>query len=372
MSQGKLRNRAEQLLREADIIIGGSRPWDIRVHNDGLYERVLSGGSLALGESYMDGWWDCERLDEFFYRIFTAGLNTRVLTVMDLAHLLKSRIMNLQKKSRAYEIGERHYDIGNDLYEAMLDRRMIYSCGYWKEAKDLDGAQEAKLDLVCRKLGLAPGMRVLDIGCGWGGMAKFAAEHYGIEAVGITVSREQVEYAGNLCRGLAVDIRLQDYRDLDESFDRVMSIGMFEHVGCKNYRTFMKVVRKTLRPGGLFLLQTIGRNSPVRSGDPWIERYIFPNSMLPSLSQISRAFEGLFVLEDLHNFSADYDKTLMQWFKRFQMSWDVLKNRYDERFRRMWSYYLMASAGGFRARKNQLWQFVLSPEGVAGGYEPVR
>ena len=372
MSHNKMQNRAEQLLHEADITIGGNRPWDIRIHNDDLYERALSGGSLAFGESYMDGWWDCECLDEFFFKIFTAGLNTRVLTVVDLVHLLKNRVVNLQKKSRAYEIGKRHYDIGNELYEAMLDKRMIYSCGYWREAKDLDDAQEAKLNLVCRKLGLAPGMRVLDIGCGWGGMAKFAAEHYGVEAVGITISREQAGYAQNLCRGLPVDIRLQDYRDLDESFDRVISIGMFEHVGCKNYRSFMKVVRKALKPGGLFLLQTIGRNSPARSGDPWIERYIFPNSMLPCLSQTSRAFEGLFVLEDLHNLSSDYDKTLMQWFNRFQMSWETLKEHYDERFRRMWSYYLMASAGGFRARKNQLWQFVLSPGGVAGGYESLR
>jgi cyclopropane-fatty-acyl-phospholipid synthase len=254
----------------------------------------------------------------------------------------------------------------------MLDKRMIYSCGYWDTASTLDEAQEAKLDLVCRKLNLQPGMRVLDIGCGWGGTAKFAAEQYEVEVVGITVSEQQAKFGKELCRGLPLDIRLQDYRNITGTFDRVLSIGMFEHVGYKNYTTFMHKVRRLLKDKGLFLLQTIGGNKSVTKNDPWIERYIFPNSMLPSAKQICSAIEGVFVLEDWHSFGAHYDKTLMHWFRNFHEGWDTLKEYYDEQFYRMWKYYLLSCAGSFRASSNQLWQLVLSPKGVLGGYRTPR
>ena len=281
-------------------------------------------------------------------------------------------MVNLQKPSRAFQIGRHHYDIGNDLFSRMLDRRMIYSCGYWKNATTLDEAQEAKLDLVCRKLGLCPGMRVLDIGCGWGGTARFAAERYGVAVVGITVSEKQVQLAQEACAGLDIDIRLQDYRQLDGTFDRVLSIGMFEHVGCKNYRAFMRVVRDRLVDDGLFLLHTIGSNRSVTRTDPWTERYIFPNSMLPSAAQIAAAAEGTLVIEDWHSFGPDYDTTLMHWHRNFVEHWSELVDRYDERFHRMWRYFLLSSAGSFRARHNQLWQVVLSPSGVPGGYRALR
>jgi cyclopropane-fatty-acyl-phospholipid synthase len=363
-----LRHRIERLLAMADVEIDGTRPWDIQVHDDALYARVLAEGALGLGESYMDGWWDCERLDELFHRVLAAELDARVQPMAEVWSVLKAKLFNLQKRSRAFQIGKRHYDIGNELYRRMLDSRMIYSCGYWKDAATLDEAQEAKLELVCRKLDLRPGMRVLDIGCGWGGTAKYAAERYGVEVVGITVSEEQAKYARELCRGLPVEIRLQDYRDLDESFDRVLSLGMFEHVGYKNYRTYVSVVRRCLGDDGLFLLHTIGGNRSAVRTDPWIARYIFPNSMLPSAKQIAAAIEGIFVLEDWHNFGADYDRTLMCWFRNFDESWPALKDRYDERFYRMWKYYLLSCAGSFRARRIQLWQIVLSPRGVPGGY----
>jgi cyclopropane-fatty-acyl-phospholipid synthase len=281
-------------------------------------------------------------------------------------------LLNLQRRSRAFQIGERHYDIGHDLFSHMLDKRLIYSCGYWKNASTLDEAQEAKLDLVCRKLHLTPGMRVLDIGCGWGGTAKFAAERYGVEVVGVTVSEEQANFAKELCRGSPVEIRLQDYRDVVGTFDRVLSLGMFEHVGPKNYLTFMSIARNSLADTGLFLLHTIGRNRSGSTTDPWLERYIFPNSMLPSARQICGAIEGSFVLEDWHNFGADYDKTLLNWCDKFDENWDALKRHYDQRFYRMWKYYLLSSAGAFRARKSQLWQLVLSPQGVPGGYRSPR
>lgn len=372
MSEEGFRKKVAALLSFADVGIQGDRPWDIQVHNQNIYARVLAQGSLGLGEAYMDGWWDCERLDEFFYRVLKAELDTRIKKWADYLEIIKARIYNLQKPSRAFQIGEHHYDIGNELYLRMLDKRLIYSCAYWKNASTLDDAQKAKLDLVCRKLDLQPGMRLLDIGCGWGGTAKFAAENYGVEVLGITVSKEQVAFGKEICRGLPVEIRLQDYRDLKGTFDRIISIGMFEHVGSKNYTGFMNVVRDCLKKNGLFLLHTIGGNRTVSGCDPWIEKYIFPNSMLPSSGRITRAIEGLFVLEDWHSFGADYDRTLMQWFQNFDDNWDVLKELYNNRFYRMWKYYLLSCAGSFRARKNQLWQIVLSPEGLPGGYLSTR
>jgi cyclopropane-fatty-acyl-phospholipid synthase len=372
MAKDPARTRAEQLAAFADVRIDGDRPWDIRVHDERLFARVMAEGTLGLGEAYMDGWWDCERLDEFICRVMRADLEKRIEPWKDALRLLWARVVNRQRPARAFEIGRRHYDIGNDLFTRMLDARMIYSCAYWKDATTLDAAQEAKLDLVCRKLGLRPGMRVLDIGCGWGGTARFAAERYGVSVVGITVSAEQVALARRLCEGLDVDIRLQDYRQLEGTFDRVLSIGMFEHVGGKNYRTYMRVVRRHLAEDGLFLLHTIGFNISMGKNDPWTERYIFPNSMLPSAAQIGAAIEGSFVLEDWHGFGADYDRTLMAWDANVERHWPELAVRYDERFHRMWTYFLRSSAGGFRARKNQVWQLVLSPHGVPGGYPAPR
>jgi cyclopropane-fatty-acyl-phospholipid synthase len=365
-------HKVERLLSFPDVEIGRARPWAIQVHNERLYERILAEGSLGLGESYMDGWWDCARLDEFFHRILRVKLDTKVKPWTECFGVLKAKLFNLQKPSRSFRVGQHHYDISNDLYRRMLGERLIYSCGYWGNASTLDEAQEAKLALVCRKLDLRPGMRVLDIGCGWGGAAKFVAERYQVEVLGITVSEEQARFGKELCQGLPVEIRLQDYRSLKGAFDRILSLGMFEHVGYKNYVTFMGVVNRCLKSDGLCLLHTIGGNRSVASTDPWIERYIFPNSMLPSARQICAAIEGLFVLEDWHNFGADYDKTLMHWFRNFHENWDALKKDYDERFYRMWKYYLLSCAGSFRARRNQLWQIVLSPKGVPDGYRAPR
>jgi cyclopropane-fatty-acyl-phospholipid synthase len=281
-------------------------------------------------------------------------------------------LTNLQSRSRAFIVGEQHYDLGNLLYQCMLDPRMTYTCGYWAKAGDLEQAQTDKLDLSCRKLGLQPGQRVLDIGCGWGSFAEFAARQYGVRVVGITISREQAELARQRCRGLPVDIRLQDYRELDEPFERIVSLGMFEHVGWRNYVTYMGVVQRCLADGGLFLLHSIGSNRSLAHADPWIDRYIFPNGGLPSIAQIGRAIEKDFVMEDWHNFGADYDRTLMAWHANFERHWPQLAGHYDQRFRRMWRYYLLSCAGAFRARDIQLWQIVLSKGGVPGGYFSVR
>lgn len=362
----------KKLLRHADIKINGNRPWDIKVHNKDFYKKVFAQRSIGLGESYVDGWWDSKKLDQFFYKIFYAELNRKLFSTSFILNILKSKIFNMQSTSRAFQIGEKHYDKGNDLYKAMLDKRLTYSCGYWKKAKNLDQAQEAKLDLICRKINLKKGQKILDIGCGWGSFAKYAAEKYKVKVVGLTVSKEQAKLAKKLCKGLPVEIRLQDYRKINEKFDHIVSVGMFEHVGVKNYRKFMEIVHKLLKDDGLFLLHTIGGNRSVTSIDPWIGKYIFPNTMVPSIKQIGKSIENLFVMEDLHNFSTDYDKTLMEWIKNFKKNWNKIKGNYDERFYRMWKYYLSVAAGSFRARTHQLWQIVLSKKGVPEGYTSVR
>jgi cyclopropane-fatty-acyl-phospholipid synthase len=364
---------AREILESADIVVNGDRAWDLRVRDDRFFGRVLAGGSLALGESYMDGWWDCDALDELVRRILSNDLPQKVKPSLKVFLLwLRASVVNRQSRGRAYNIGERHYDLGNDLYRLMLDKGMNYSCGYWKRAKNLDDAQVDKLELVCRKIGLAKGMRVLDIGCGWGGFAQHAAERYGASVVGITVSREQAQLAQERCKGLPVEIRLQDYRDLAERFDRIISIGMIEHVGVKNYRRYMQTAALCLHPEGLFLLHTIGTNLSGHVGDPWSDKYIFPDSMLPSMRQLSGAAEGLFRIEDVHSFGHYYDPTLLAWDRNFTAGWDRIKERYGERFFRMWRFYLLSSAGSFRARHNQLWQLVLSPLTSRQLYESIR
>jgi len=364
----RFRKQIETFLDEADIRIGGSRPWDIAVHNESLYQRVLSQGSMGLGESYMDGWWDSPALDQFFDRVLSADLDEKVRDWKVIMQAVRARVFNLQKKSRAFQVGQRHYDLGNELYRGMLDTSMTYSCGYWDGATTLDEAQTAKNDLIARKMNLKQGMKVLDIGCGWCGFARHAADAYGVEIVGVTVSEKQAKLGRELCAGRPVEVRLQDYRELNEQFDAVVSVGMIEHVGLKNYRTFMKIVHRCLKDGGIFLLHTIGGNRSVRKGEPWIERYIFTNGMIPSIKQLAKSFEGLFVVEDWENFGTHYDRTLMAWFENFHKNWNTLKHLYDERFYRMWKYYLLACAGSFRARKNQLWQIVLSKRGLRGGW----
>jgi cyclopropane-fatty-acyl-phospholipid synthase len=368
MGEAGFQTRLQSLLAQAGIDLDGTRPWDPQFRQPDLPARLLAGGSLALGESYMDGAWDVASLDGFLYRLLLAGVDRRVHGLADLRLSVEARLFNLQRGHRSYEVGERHYDLGNDLYRAMLGKRLVYSCGYWRRARDLDAAQEAKLDLCCRKLGLEPGMRLLDIGCGWGELLRFAAERYGVAGVGVTISTEQAAFARELCAGLPIEIRVQDYRELDGVFERIVSVGMFEHVGFKNYAVYCDVARRCLVPDGLFLLHTIGANTSRNHTDPWIAKYIFPNSMLPSAAQLTAALEGRFVIEDWHNFGADYDLTLQAWRDNIEAAWPQLPVRYDERFRRMWRYYLAGSMASFRARLIQLWQLVLSPRGVPGGY----
>lgn len=361
------------LLELAGVELNGSAAHDLQVNDPAFYRRLLSGGPLGFGETYMDGLWDCEALDVLIYKVLRADLEHSISPLKLLGPVLKAKLVNLQSRKRAFDIGEHHYDIGNDLYELMLDSRMTYTCGYWKDADRLEDAQLAKLDLICRKVGLQAGMRVLDIGCGWGSFAGFAAERYGVEVIGVTVSREQIELAKTRYKHLNVDLRFQDYRDLDETFDRIVSVGMFEHVGPKNYRTYMQTVDRCLADDGLFLLHTIGTNTTGTAVDPWTNKYIFPGGVLPVAEQIATAASGTFIMEDWHNFGTHYDPTLMAWMANIDAHRDQLRELgYDERFYRMWRYFLLSSAGSARARRNQLWQIVYSKKGLDGGYDSIR
>jgi cyclopropane-fatty-acyl-phospholipid synthase len=367
-------NLIAKILAPSGVQINGTKPWDLIVHDERFFNRVLSQGSIGLGESYMDGWWDAQALDEFFERVQRLELYREVGKLGALWLALKGRFLNRQTANRARQVSREHYDLGNDLYEAMLDDTMQYTCGYWRSASTLHEAQVHKLDLVARKLHLSSNMQVLELGGGFGSLARFLASEYGCKVVSYNISAEQVAYARDLCRGLHVRFEQKDYRQAanePDCFDRVVSIGLCEHIGHKNYDAFLNLVNAKLKAGGLFLLHTIGGNASYTSTDAWIDKYIFPNGVVPSIVQLGRAMESRWVMEDWHNFGPDYDQTLMAWWNNFNRAWPTLQNDYGERFYRMWKYYLMASAGSFRARKLQLWQIVLS-KGDVESYAPVR
>ncbi len=363
----------EDLLSSAGIKINGDRSWDIHVFNEKFYQRILKEGSIGLGESYMEGWWKCSRLDEFIHRIFEADLENKIRKNLKLKWLiLKSRLFNMQSRKKARKSISRHYDAGNELFKAMLDPLMIYSCGYWQKTNDLAKAQENKLELICQKLQLKTGQKILDIGCGWGGFPYYAAQNYGVEVVGITISKEQQSLARQRCANFPVEIRLQDYREVKGKFDRIVSVGMLEHVGHKNHKAFMNVISNNLKEDGLCLLHFIGGHESKYATDPWINKYIFPEGLIPSITQIGKALEHNFILQDLQNFGLYYDKTLMAWHRNFQEAWPNLKNAYNNFFYKMWEFYLCSSAASFRSKKLQLWQLVLSKKEFPELYNSIR
>lgn len=310
----------------------------------------------------MDGWWDCERIDQLITRLLHAKaaqhLGANIRQMKDAALWC---LFNMQSLARSRVVAQRHYDLGNDLFEAFLDPYMQYSCAYFDGTDDLNQAQENKLDLICRKLCLSADDHLLDIGCGWGGLARYAAEHYGCKVTGITISDEQVQLCRANCKNLPITFEKQDYRTMNGQFSKIVSVGMFEHVGYKNYQTFFEVAERCLKPDGIMLLHTIGSNTSNRNGtDAWLDKYIFPNSMLPSMAQMTGAMEERFVLEDVHNIGPHYETTLLAWNENFQRVWPDLADRYDERFKRMWEYYLLSCAATFGARQTQLWQLVMT------------
>ncbi len=371
--------RAPEVLQKISESVGvrfnGDEPWDIQVYDPAVYQRILTMGSLGFGEAYMDGLWDAEELDELFTRLLRFDVDRNLVgwgRIRRFGEIIRQCLFNLQSSRRAFQVGEEHYDIGNDVFRAMLDRSMSYSCGYWLYANDLEQAQHDKLDMICRKLELQPGEKLLEIGCGWGGLAHHAAKYYKVEVTGITVSKEQQQLARKRCAGLPVQIELMDYRDLHGEYDKVVSVGMFEHVGPKNYAVYFDTVARLMKDEGLFLLHTIGIHATSRTVDPWIDKYIFPNGKLPSAAEITSTLDNRFLIEDWHNFGPDYDRTLLAWWKNFDSAWPQLESKYGLRFYRMWKHYLLSCAGFFRSRQGQLWQLVLSKRVRTAVYRSVR
>jgi cyclopropane-fatty-acyl-phospholipid synthase len=380
MAQNHYKQLIHEIISPMGISINGDNLWNTRVHNEKFYSRVIQQGLLGIGESYMDGWWDCDSLDQLTARV----LSSRVIEKVNYSNKMIFKLLlakfnvfarlfiNRQNKKRAHKVANHHYNLSNQLFKSMLDKNLNYTCGYWRHAVTLDEAQEAKLQLICDKLYLQPGMKILDIGCGYGAFAKYAASHYGVEVVGVTISEEQLHLARELCAGLPIKLCLMDYRQVTGKFDRIVSLGMFEHVGYKNYARYMNIAQRCLKDDGLFLLHTIGSNNSVFQTNAWTNKYIFPNGMLPSINQIGIAIENLFIMEDWHNFGPHYDKTLMAWYANFNANWEQLKHEFDERFKRMWDFYLLTSAGSFRSRDIQLWQIVFSKQGFTGQYHSIR
>ncbi len=365
------KDRIVGLLADAGVTVNGSNPWDPQVHNEDLWARIFASGSLGLGDAYMDGWWDCADLAEFFNRVVSANLEDKISVTPNLVwQILQAKYLNMQTIGRSKRVAAMHYN-ETDAYKASLDQRMTGSCGYWPEGvENVDQAQEAKLDMVCRKVQLQPGETVWDIGCGWGAFMGLAAERYKANCVGVTVSPDQAEYGRERYKDLPVEFQVKDYREFDGKADKIVSMGMFEHVGYKNYRTYFEKARQVIKDPekGLFMMHTIGSPDSKVTIDPWIEKYIFPGGVLPSITQIGKAIEGLWVVIDLHNIGPHYDKTLVAWNENFQKKWPEPKTPEEKKFKRMWEYYLLCCAGGFRSRAIQVWQFVLSPKGVPDGY----
>ena len=366
-------------LKKAGVEINGKNPWDIKILDERFYEDVAARGSLGLGESYMKGWWKADSIDELVYRLWKSGIGKRE----KFGFLVKSffgtkrLLTNTGSEKRSSEIGEKHYDIGTDLYSQMLGKYMVYSCGYWERAENLDNSQIDKMEMICKKLYLEPGMTVLDIGCGYGELLNYMAVKYKVKVVGITISKDQYKIAKEKCWNSAdkVTVLLCDYRRIPKEygpFNRIVSVGMAEHIGWKNYRVYMKTVHRLLKDDGLFLLHTIGIDKESITTDPFIDKYIFPGSILPSEKRLIRAMRGLFTLQDWHNFGLYYDKTLVAWFRNFHKNWDSLKEKYDNNFYRMWKFYLLSCAGAFRAEYIYLWQIVMTKKGTGTEYRSTR
>lgn len=368
------------LLEKAGLEVDGPAPHDPHIHDRRFYERIVSQGSLALGESYMDGWWSCERLDEFFVRLLRANLERDgKLPWRQALAVATARIVNMQSSRRAAQVANVHYNCSVELFRAFLDPRMVYSCAYWRNSDTLAQAQEDKLELICRKLNLSSNDRLLDIGCGWGSFLKYACERYKCESVGVTISGPQADYARRNCAGLPITILASDYREISDKrhgrFNKIVSIGMFEHVGPKNYRSFMRVVGNVLADDGVFLLHTIGDNFSCIRCDPWLDKYIFPNGVAPSVQQIGKAIEGVFVMEDWHNFGPDYYKTLMSWHGNLKENYPSLRLEHPmpkDRFYRMWEYFFASFASAFKVRHLQLWQIIMSKGASGSAYPSIR
>jgi cyclopropane-fatty-acyl-phospholipid synthase len=349
----------------------------LNVSDDSVWYDIITKANLGIAEGYMHGKIDVDPLPLFLSLLNDTSIGTRrkekfdvlgmVIGAIEAPTQMMGWLFNLQTKELSSRVTKQHYDAGNDLYEVMLGPSMSYTCAYWKDAENLDQAQEAKFNLIMRKLELQPGMKVADLGMGWGTAAAYMHKHGKVNVTGVSLSEKQVEWAQNNLVKDGLRFIWSDYRehcedpDIVGTYDRIYSIGMFEHIGPKNYEPFFKCIKALLKPDGLAVVHTIGEPDFVAASDQFLEKYIFPGAVIPTLPMATKAFEHHFILEDFQNFGHDYSKTLAAWHVNSLKFFRENPNAYSPEFQRMWEYYLKMCEALFELRINQLWHFVLSP-----------
>lgn len=343
-----------------------------RIKSRDFFKKFFNDPELAVGEGYMDETVVIDDDDlEGFLSLAVKNLNGERLPVfaeraMPWITAVVRRIRQYNPIGKAQDNVAHHYDLSGELYDLFLDEDKQYSCAYFRDpGNSLEQAQIDKKNHIARKLLIEPGMTVLDIGCGWGGMGLTLARDYGAKVVGVTLSKEQHAVATERARaaGLSdqVDFRLTDYRELSETFDRIVSVGMFEHVGVPHYREYFRYVRKMLNPDGVALIHTIGRPSPPGTTSTWLTKYIFPGGYTPAMSEVMAAIEKeQLKTDDVEVWRLHYAETLKHWHERFMKNRDKAVALYDERFCRMWRYYLIAAEMSFRMDQQNVFQFQLS------------
>ncbi|MBH8577586.1 class I SAM-dependent methyltransferase [Nostocaceae cyanobacterium CENA369] len=337
-------------------------PLHLNIHNDNTYNRILTFGTLGFCEAYMDGWWDEENnnLVELIGLLYRSNVSSKARNQVTIALAFKIITQRLRTLpiliQNSRKNVQHHYDLGNDFYQNFLDSTMTYSCGYrLREADSLEQMQLQKYELICQKLALQPGESLIDIGCGWGGMLIYAAEHYGISGTGITLSveqaklaQEQIEYRG---LGDRIKIIIADYREVQGQFNKFVSIGMFEHVGKGNFATFMQKASRLLTANGVGLLHTIVTQSNERNG-AWVDKYIFPGGYAPQLHELTQElWAAKLSVAHCENLKPHYAETLKRWANNFvsnRAKIASLNQTYDERFLRMWYLYLQSFEASFR------------------------
>lgn len=350
---------------------GQGRPVTVRLHDESLVRRILLNPDLGIGEGYMEGSFTID--DDDLHGFLALAVRNSQNAWRHPLHRFLWKLRYLSRVARQYNPAGRarrrvahHYDLSGELYDLFLDSDKQYSCAYFRSPDDtLEQAQAQKKAHIAGKLRIEPGMRVLDIGCGWGGLALTLARDYGARVLGVTLSEEQHEVANERARaaglGNRAQFRLMDYREVEGTFDRVVSVGMFEHVGAPHYREYFRTVREKLTEDGIALIHTIGRSTPPGANSPWIEKYIFPGGYIPALSEIMTAVEKEdFISQDIEVWRLHYAQTLRHWHDRFVANEERVREIYDDRFCRMWRYYLVACEQTFRCNRQVVFQLQLA------------
>lgn len=347
---------------------GTGDDFKLRIKTKEALKSLLIDMSLGFGEGYMNGDIEVEGDLNQVVRVGLSYIKLQKRTRQSLFNIFKLNILQSNSRKAAKQNISHHYDLGNDFYRLWLDLKMIYSCAYFRNDHDsLEQAQMQKIDMCCRKLQLKPNERLLDIGCGWGSLLINAAKNFGVQGTGITLSKEQLEYGRQQVsqEGLEDRVHLEylDYRELaqlNKTFDKIVSVGMFEHVGKANMKHFLENARKVLRPGGLLLLHTIGKTAEEPT-DSWIRKYIFPGGYLPDLGSIlhNTTHLGLDFI-DCENIRVHYSKTLDKWGKRFERNEKRIRTMFDDRFFRMWRFYLTSCSASFLHGGMHVFQLLFS------------